>query len=295
MHQKYDVTLKDIMKDIPKVFLKILTGYETGKFVDVQFPDIQLREPDLVIEVKDGNLVHIEIQSENEHMISRMFMYCGFIYNQHRKLPVQIVLYVGNKPINMQNQIEGEGIKYSYKLIDIIEIDCTQLLESDSPEDIVLSILCKTNDVDATIRTILDKLSGLPVKEREGYIRKLLYLSDLRKLYPKIKMEISKMPISIDIKESDIYREGMEDGLLRGRKEGREDGLLRGREDGLLRGREEGLIEGIELGLELKFGSSGVELMDKVRAISSLDRLEEFKNLIRKVGSIEELNVFLNI
>ncbi|MBF0553272.1 MAG: hypothetical protein HQK96_01800 [Nitrospirae bacterium] len=56
MHQKYDITLKDLLKDIPKVFLKLLTGYETGKFIDVQFPDIQLREADLVLEVTDGKL-----------------------------------------------------------------------------------------------------------------------------------------------------------------------------------------------------------------------------------------------
>ena len=274
MHQKYDITLKDILKDIPKVFLKLLTGYETGKFIDVQFPDIQLREADLVIEVTDGKLIHVEIQSQNENnMIGRMFLYDGLIFNQYKKLPVQIVLYVGNEPMNMVNHMEGEGVKYSYKLIDIREIDCRLLLESDIPEDIVMAILCKTDDVDATIRKILDKLSVLPLKEREGYIRKLLYLSDLRKLYPKVKMEVSKMPITIDVKNSDIYQEG--------------------RVEGLLEGERKGLLEGIELGLELKYGSAGLELMNMVRAISTVDKLEEFKNLIKKAGSGDELRGFL--
>ncbi|MBF0486693.1 MAG: hypothetical protein HQK98_00895 [Nitrospirae bacterium] len=218
-----------------------------------------------MLEVTDGKLIHFEIQSRNEKdMLERMLMYIVLILKQYKKLPIQIVLYVGNESMNMENQLEGEGVKYSYKLIDIREIDCRQLLESDIPEDIVLAILCKMENVDATIRKILDKLSVLPLKEREGYIRKLLYLSDLRKLYPKVKMEVNKMPITIDVKNSDIYQEGKEAGLL----------------------------EGIELGLELKYGSAGLELMNMVRAIPTVNKLEEFKNLIKKAGSVDELRGF---
>jgi hypothetical protein len=134
--------------------------------------------------------------------------------------------------------------------------------------------------VDATIRKILDKLSVLPIKEREGYIRKLLYLSDLRRLYPKVKMEVSKMPITIDVKNSDIYQEGKEEGLLEGERKG------------LFEGKREGLLEGIEGMLELKYGSAGLELMNMVRAIPTVDKLEEFKNLIKKAGSVDELKGF---
>ncbi|MBV6343683.1 hypothetical protein HWQ67_19115, partial [Candidatus Magnetobacterium casensis] len=35
MHQKFDIALKDIIKDVPGTFLRLLTGYETGKFIDV--------------------------------------------------------------------------------------------------------------------------------------------------------------------------------------------------------------------------------------------------------------------
>ncbi|KWT74995.1 hypothetical protein [Candidatus Magnetominusculus xianensis] len=290
MYQKYDITLKALFKDVPKVFLKLITGYETGKFIDVQFPDIQLREADVVLEVADGKLIHIEIQSTNvKDMLERMLMYIGLILKQYKRLPTQIVLYVGNEPMNMKNHMEGEGVKYSYKLIDIREIDCRQLLESDIPEDMVLAILCKTEDVDVTIRKILDKLTVLPLKEREGYIRKLLYLSDLRKLYPKVKMEVNKMPITIDVKNSDIYQEGKEEGLL----EGERRGLLEGERKGLFEGRREGLLEGIEGMLELKYASAGLELMNMVRAIPTVDKLEEFKNLIKKAGSVDELRGFL--
>ncbi|WP_420264419.1 hypothetical protein [Candidatus Magnetominusculus dajiuhuensis] len=55
----------------------------------------------------------------------------------------------------------------------------------------------------------------------------------------------------------------------------------------------EGLLEGIELGLELKYGAAGLELMNMVRVMSTVDKLEEFKNLIRKAGSVDDLKGFL--
>ncbi|QWR76386.1 hypothetical protein [Candidatus Magnetomonas plexicatena] len=59
-------------------------------------------------------------------------------------------------------------------------------------------------------------LSVLPLKDREDYILKLLYLSDLRKLYTKIKLEVEKMPITIDLEDSEIYKEAVEKGQRKG-------------------------------------------------------------------------------
>ncbi|KWT82594.1 hypothetical protein [Candidatus Magnetominusculus xianensis] len=298
MHKKYDLTLKDLLKDIPVKFLKILTGYENGKFLDCQLPNIQLNEMDLLIELPDGSLLHLEIQSTNDmEMLKRMYLYSALVYNQYEKLPRQVVLYVGDKPINMKNKVGS----YSYELLDIRDIDCSELLQSDKPEDIVLAILCKSDNMDITIAKILEKLSMLPLKIRKDYILKLLYLSDLRKLYNKVTQEVKKMPITIDINESDLYKEiffkgrveGRVEGKLEGKVEGRVEGKLEGKVEGRVEGKLEGLLEGIELGLELKYGSAGLELMDIVRIISIVDKLEEFKNIIRKSDSLDKLKEFL--
>lgn len=47
--------------------------------------------------------------------------------------------------------------------------------------------------------------------------------------------------------------------------------------------------------LELKYGSAGLKLMGKVRAVDSIDKLEAFKNLIKKAGSLDELNGFFKL
>ncbi|KJU86030.1 hypothetical protein MBAV_001774 [Candidatus Magnetobacterium bavaricum] len=282
MHQKFDITLKDIIKDMPRIFLKLLTGYDWWEFIDVQFPDVQSRQPDIVIRVRDGRIIHIEVQSTNERiMLGRMFMYAACIYNQYEILPVQIVLYVGKKPLTMQSSVEDGLIKYAYKLVDIRTIDCAQLVVSDDLEDVVLAILCRTDDVDGTIRSILDRFYPLPPKERENYIRKLLYLSELGNLYIKVKMEVMKMPITIDIEDSEVFRDVFMEGELKGELKGR------------LKGKLEGVLKGVEGMLEIKYGPKGLELMEKVSNIDSIDTLDEFMGLIKKSKSITELRAYL--
>ncbi|MBF0537642.1 MAG: hypothetical protein HQL03_05220 [Nitrospirae bacterium] len=59
----YDLTLKTILKDIPKRFFKMVTGFEDARFLDVQLPFVEYRQPDLIMDMPDGSLWHFEIQS----------------------------------------------------------------------------------------------------------------------------------------------------------------------------------------------------------------------------------------
>ncbi|MBF0466226.1 MAG: hypothetical protein HQK88_04725 [Nitrospirae bacterium] len=97
------------------------------------------------------------------------------------------------------------------------------------------------------------------------------------------------MPVTIDITKDELYLDGKEVGLL----EGERKGLLEGKREGLFEGKREGLLEGIDGMLELKYGLNGLELMNMVRAINTIDKLEEFKNLIKNAGSVSELKDFL--
>jgi len=196
-------------------------------------------------------------------------------------------------------------VNYSFEIINIKDINCSELLESDKPEDIVLAILCKSGNMDVTIAKILERLSSLPIRARKDYILKLFYLSDLRKLYNKVRTEVEKMPITIDLADSDIYKEGVEKGLFEGKQEGlfegkqeglfegKQEGLFEGKREGLFEGKREGLLEGIEGMLELKYGLTGLELMNMVRVLNTIDKLEDFKNFIKRAGSVDELKEFL--
>ncbi|MBF0592089.1 MAG: hypothetical protein HQL02_08380 [Nitrospirae bacterium] len=282
MHQIYDKLLKELIKNVPPKFLKILTGYETGKFLDIQLPSVQMRQPDLLVDVLDGNIVHIEIQSTNDKAItSRMYEYSALILKQYNILPLQTLLYIGDKPINTTNSLIGRDVNYSYRVRDMKEINCYELLDSEVPDDFILAILCQTDDIDGVIKTIVGRLSGLSPEDAKDYCFKLLGLSNLKRMYNKVKKEVENMPITFDIRESEMFLDGKQEGLL----EGERKGLLEGERKGLL----EGICEGIEVALEIKYGSNGLELMDMVRNIDTLEKLNQLKVIIKKSDTVDEV------
>src|SRR5437763_1578155 len=102
MQSKYDILLKDLFQDEPSVLLEELTGYKEGKFINCEFPNIQYKVGDLLRELPDGTLFHLEIQSTNDRkMVSRMNIYCSLIYDRYEKDISQMVLYIGSEKMNM--------------------------------------------------------------------------------------------------------------------------------------------------------------------------------------------------
>ncbi len=74
------------------------------------------------------------------------------------------------------------------------------------------------------------------------------------------------MPITINIEDSEVFKEV------------------------LIKGKREGLIEGM---LEIKYGHEGLALMDMVRKIDKASKLDEFKELIKKPTSVLDLRLYL--
>ncbi|KJR41528.1 Transposase (putative), YhgA-like protein [Candidatus Magnetoovum chiemensis] len=269
-----------------------MIGHKSVKFIDTELPQTKTRRPDLVIMTEDGEIFHIELQSTNDiEIILRMLEYFLMIWAIYGKFPTQILLYVGDKPLTMKDSLMVESkllkdhsLTFKYKMIDIRDIDCSTLLKSDKIEDIVLSILCRSVNMDATVNSIVGKLSQLPFKQRNDYITKLLYLADLRKVYDKVKKEVTNMPVTMDLQESGIYR----DGLI----EGERKGLIEGERKGLIEGKKEGLIEGIESMLEIKYNMADIEVMNRVKKLGTIEQLEKVKDMIKKAKEIEELKRF---
>ncbi|KJU84941.1 transposase [Candidatus Magnetobacterium bavaricum] len=76
--------------------------------------------------------------------------------------------------------------------------------------------------------------------------------------------------------------------------DGERKGLIEGERRGLIEGERKGLVKGkIEGMLEIKYGYEGLALMDSIRGIEDIKRLEELKGLIKGAASIEELRGFL--
>ncbi|MBF0592935.1 MAG: Rpn family recombination-promoting nuclease/putative transposase [Nitrospirae bacterium] len=88
-------------------------------------------------------------------------------------------------------------------------------------------------------------------------------------------------------------RGALENSFDEGKLEGKREGRIEGRIEGLIEGERKGLIKGIEGMLEIKYADKGLELMDGVRALESVEKLEAFNQLLKKSASVDDLWAYL--
>nr|VFK41055.1 MAG: Predicted transposase YdaD [Candidatus Kentron sp. SD]VFK46814.1 MAG: Predicted transposase YdaD [Candidatus Kentron sp. SD] len=221
---------------------------------------IEDRRADLVVKLRDPDgepfLLHIEIQNNNDdRMPARMMRYLTDVLLAYPGLPVrQYLIYIGAEKLNMSGGFEGPDFHYRYGLVDMRALGCEYLVKKDTPEALVLSILCDFGDRDPQevvdyIYTRLQELLGDNLKRLRECIDMLHILSANRDLDKQIE-ETEKMLTRIDMTRIPSYRIGMEKGMERGRLEGIEKGMETGRLEGIEKGMERGRLEGMEKGME---------------------------------------------
>ncbi|MEL6537439.1 MAG: hypothetical protein AAFQ98_18605, partial [Bacteroidota bacterium] len=183
------------------------------------------REPDFLRLVKDkqGNrfILHLEFQTQNEaEMRYRMAEYAGLLLRKYQ-LPVkQHVVYLGASKPRMEAQLPPDQWIKGFELHILHDIPVEQTLDSDVPEELILSILTDfpRHEADKVIGTILAKLQQLSHDEAtlKRYLQQLMVLSRLRKLDTTTERRVADMPITYDIKTDYLYNKGIEKGIERG-------------------------------------------------------------------------------
>jgi predicted transposase YdaD len=222
-----DIFLRDSFQRIPERFISILTGKKGIKILDNTFPTVKERKADFVVELEDGSIFHLELQTHpDKNMPLRMLEYRILLMQKYPGKEIrQMVLYVGDGAPRMESSINTDNLSFRYELRDIKEIHCKELMESPQMEDKILAVLCNVEDPERYFTEIFEELLKLPEKERADYIRKLLTALHYR---PKLKvvlkrlLEERKMPLTITeemIKQDPFFQEGLERGKLEAKKE----------------------------------------------------------------------------
>jgi hypothetical protein len=265
--QEYDVVLKLLLRGSAKLVVDELAGTTIASWLNVELPEIVNRRVDLLGETADGMLVQIELQSgPDSTMALRMAEYALAIYRQQqrRRFPRQIVLYVGEAPLNMEDTLVGPSLQFQYRLIDVRDLDGERLLQSPQMGDNVIAILARLRDQRGALHEILDKLSDLEIDEREFYLRALLTLAGLRGLEETVEEEARKMPLLNDILDNRVL----------------------GRE--FKRGLQQGELTLLRRQIEERFGPIPQWAEERLGALSAAE-LEELGVRVLKAKTIEEL------
>jgi len=214
--QKMDIFLRDSFQRIPEKFILLLTGKKGIKVLDATFPTVKERKADFVVELEDGSIFHLELQTyPDKNMPLRMLEYRILLMQKYPNREIrQMVLFVGDGAPKMENSINGKNLSFSYELRDIKELSCRELMESPQMEDKILAVLCNVENPERYFNDLFQELLKLPEKERADYIRKLLTALHYRpklKLVLKRLLEERKMPLTItrEMMEKDpFFQEG---------------------------------------------------------------------------------------
>jgi len=60
----------------------------------------------------------------------RMLEYGLAALRKHNRYPTQICLYVGEKPARMRTELRAPHLEYSYRLVDVRDLEGERLLKS---------------------------------------------------------------------------------------------------------------------------------------------------------------------
>ena len=252
----------------------MLSEMKATKLLNVELPEVKKRNPDLLLQLSDDSILHIELQTYNDNRIAeRMLEYMLLIKNRYADRKVrQVVVYVGNDKMRMKNSIKWEDLEYRFKLIDIRDIDCEDMVRSDYISDIILGGLCRIRDEDRYVERLLSAIRSLSENERKDAIKKALTLLRLRPiLHSKVERRIKEesMPLTIvEVEKDPYYKKGIRRGVRVGLKRGLKRGIERGIKKGIEREKVETARRLYKMGLSLERISEAVNLpLDEVRRV----------------------------
>ncbi|MBF0461599.1 MAG: DUF4351 domain-containing protein [Magnetococcales bacterium] len=286
---QYDTTFKDLFGQPPQQLLQLLIGRSAVQMLPVEFASTQKRLPDLVFQMADDSIFHLELQGRPEEMKWRMLMYYPLIRQRYPgKILLQMVLYVGQEEWHPRSAIEEENLSFRYTMVDIRSIDCRALLASPVLEENILAILCRMDNQEGVIREILYRISALPTKARADALTKLVILSRLRKLEIVVKTEAEEMALTFDVMENDVLRPLFMKAQMESEQKGRLDGLRDGLRDGQRDGRREEATTMLLKLLRRKFGQMPEWATTKISS-ANLELLENWGENILFAQSLEDV------
>ena len=216
---KKDVISKEILKNIARDISKHILHIDIKddmEIINQEFTRIESRESDLLFQNGD-EIVHIEIQN-NHHtqMHLRMCRYYTdilFLYEGYKVS--QYMVYIGKEKCYMKSQIKRDKMNYSYDIIDMRDIACKELIQSNDPSAIALSILCdfKGEDKQTVINKILKKLRELNDDNAfEKYLEIVTLYSTNRGLEKNVKQGVKML--TVDIEKIPFFQDGVEKGKV---------------------------------------------------------------------------------
>lgn len=230
-----DVVTKNLIEALAACLvtrlLKMPVVPDSIEWLDTAQHRVESRRADMVVRMQASAdqppcLLHLEIQNSNvTTMPLRMLRYYTDIRLRWPEQPLQqYLIYTGRKKLNMPDGLPD--FNYRYELIDMRTIDCALLLSEDTPDALVLAILCDFKERSARdiISYIIKRLHQLTLEQDEAfrrYLHMLELLSENRDLQDTVK-ETEQMLTDFNIENLPSFQIATQRGIERGIEKGME-------------------------------------------------------------------------
>ncbi|MBD2608058.1 Rpn family recombination-promoting nuclease/putative transposase [Scytonema hofmannii FACHB-248] len=284
MAKSADISTKRLISLAPENWVKWVTQIPdivAGEVLNSEFQWIS-RESDVLIRATSPQygefLVLNELQLRYKpEMPKRMRVYAALAEEKYNlpTYPVLVnILKESDREIATRYQSEFAGLRaiQDYRVINLWEVDVEIAFQQSIPSLLPFVAILKGGAEESIIQQALQILRA---DEQLSQLETVLAFFATFVLDSALVQQIMRWDMAV-LTESPWYQQILREGEARGRQEGRQEGQ-----------REE-MLSGIELGLEIKFGTEGLQLMPEISQISDLNRLKAIQRGILTSNTLEE-------
>ena len=280
--KKSDLGGKKLISLAPDAWVRWVTQRDDIVAEEVFSSEFQWigRDSDVLVRAHTPDLGEVLVLNElqlrcDRRMPRRVRAYAGLAEEKY-DLPVYPVviniLPPGKKtviPTRYRSQVMGLHARQDYRVINLWEVDATIVFKRPLPALLPFTPILKGGGSESVVRQALQDL------------RRDAQLSELEPLLAFFATFVLEIPLVQQIMRWDM-------AILR-ESPWYQEILSEGEERGKAKGMRKELLPGIELGLELKFGREGLQLLPEIDQIEDLDRLRAIRESLRTVQTLEEL------
>lgn len=248
----------------------------------------------------DGAVVQFEFESKDfQKMDKRMLEYVGILHKRTEKPVLQFVVYLGVGKAKMNTTISFGQLHYAFTVINIQDFDYQDFLNSDYPEEVLLSLFASHQNIstEELVKQIVKRLVELKGDSlaTKKFINQLIMLSRLRNLQNQTIKTVNDMnDIGFDVNTDILYLQGIEKGI----ETGIQKGIVKGTEKGRLK---QSIIsiqnmtkEKIKKATIAKFLEIEVDFIEKIQQqLTKKDKIEAA--LLTKNADLEAIAKQLNV
>ena len=284
MAKSADISTKRLISLAPENWVKWVTQIPdivAGEILNSEFQWIS-RESDVLIRATSPQygefLVLNELQLRYKpEMPKRMRAYAALAEEKYNlpTYPVLVnILKESDREIPTRYQSEFAGLQaiQDYRVINLWEVDVEIAFQQSIPSLLPFVAILKGGAEESIIQQALQILRA---DEQLSQLETVLAFFATFVLDSALVQQIMRWDMAV-LTESPWYQQILKEGEARGRQEGQQEG------------RQEEMLSGIELGLEIKFGTEGLQLMPEISQISDLNRLKAIQRGILTSNTLAE-------